>query len=109
MLSDLSAIYAKASGVAHDTNSHDAGLRAVEAAVRADTLSEFAVTLRERYPEDVFPKPTDENYHALNAALARSNITLDRFSADLMRRAASQADAEATEIRAQLTEGNTDE
>lgn len=85
-----------------------AGLRAVEAAGRADTLQEFAETLRERYPEDVFPKPNDENYHALNVALAWANIALDRFSADLMRRAAAQADAEAAAIRAQL-EGTTGE
>ena len=104
MLSDAQIIevYATASaGRSMSRTMGDAGLtglRAVEAAVRADTLQEFAETLRERYPEDVFPKPNDENYHALNVALARANITLDRFSADLMRRAAAQADIRAAEI-----------
>ena len=84
------------------SESFDQWLAAEAAAVRADTYQEFAESLRERYPEDVFIKPNDEDYHALNLALNQTGISLDRFSADLMRRAAAQADAEAAAIRAQL-------
>lgn len=65
----------------------------------ARVLEEFAATLRERYPDDVFVRPSDEDYDRLNKALARSNISLDRFSADLMRRVAAQIDQEAAERR----------
>lgn len=67
--------------------------------VRATELEAFATDQHEWYPEDVFPKPTPENYHDLNVALARTNITLDRFSADLMRRGANLARERAAAIR----------
>lgn len=64
----------------------------------AGALVQFADLLDEHYPADVFPKPSEDDYFRLRTALARSNLTLDRFSADLMRRAAAQARREAAEM-----------
>lgn len=70
----------------------------------AQVLEAFAAELRERYPEDVFIKPTAEDYAKLHAALMKQGLVVDRFSADLMRRAAAQADAEAARLREGSTE-----
>ena len=37
------------------------------------------------YPEDVFPPPTKEQYAELHKALKEVGLTLDLFSADIMR------------------------
>ncbi len=68
-MSDLSRIYAEASGVAHDTASHEAGLRAVAAAVRADQIEKDAEPLRiarqlvEMYRHLVMDTPEDQELH----------------------------------------------
>jgi hypothetical protein len=80
-------------------------LAAVKRETAAQALEQFGADLNEWYPEDVFPRPTAENYHDLNVALARTNMTLDRFSADLMRRAGHLARDHAAALRSG-TEGN---
>lgn len=80
---NLSAIYAEASGVAHDTASHEAGLRAVEAAVRADQIEKDA-----------------------QVAERATRIAHDEAEVRGFEQATSLI---AAVIRAQLTEGNTDE
>lgn len=65
-------------------------------------LRDFAQEIRERYPEDVWPRMTDDDHREVNDALAGrrtgTRITRDRVSADMMRRAAAQADRYADEI-----------
>ena len=82
---------------------HEAGLAAVVVAAKAEALEEFAVLLRERYPEDVFRPLTGADHKSANDALAgraeRTHITRDSISADMMRRAAAQADEHAADIR----------
>lgn len=69
---------------------------------RTDVLREFAAELRERYPEDIWPPMTDADHRAVNDALAgraeRTHVTRDRVSADMMRRAAAQAERYADEL-----------
>lgn len=76
------------------------GVRREAAAV---ALEDFAAELRARYPEDVFRPLADKDHKSVNDALAgraeRTHITRDAVSADVMRRAAAQADERATEIR----------
>lgn len=80
-----------------------AGIAAVVATAKREALGEFAATLRERYPEDIFKPLSDGDHRSVNDALAgrleRTHITRDAISADMMRRAAVQADEQAAEIR----------
>lgn len=69
------------------------------AEVEARGLENFADCTEEFYPTEMFPVPSDEQYAALSTSLARSNLTLDRFSADLMRRAAGLARLAAQQVR----------
>ena len=90
------------------TIDHDAGLAAVVAAAKAEALEGFAALLRERYPDDVFKPMLDRDHRSVNDAMAgrRPNtiVTRDRVSADMMRRAAAQADEQADEIRKEATQ-----
>ena len=87
---------------------HEAGLAAVVAAAKAEALEGFAALLRERYPDDVFKPMLDRDHRSVNDAMAgrRPNtiVTRDRVSADMMRRAAAQADEQADEIRKEATQ-----
>lgn len=77
------------------------------AEVQAAALEEFAALLRERYPEDVFKPMLDRDHRAVNDAMAgrRPNtiVTRDQVSADIMRRAATQANELADDIRKEVT------
>lgn len=82
-MKNLSAIYAEASGVAHDTASHEAGLRAVEAAVRADQIEKDAEPLRiarqlvDMYRNLVMDTPEDQRIHdAITASADRAFAAL---------------------------------
>lgn len=84
---------------------HDAAVIAATAeAADARALRAFATELRERYSEDVFSPMTDKDHRSVNDALAGraegTHVTRDRVSADMMRRAASQADQYADELAA---------
>jgi hypothetical protein len=100
--------YLSGSENARDAFERESAARIREA--KAEALEEFAVFIHDHYPLDVFPKPTPSDYDRLNTALARSNLTLDRFSADLMRRAGNLANGHAAAYRSgTTTEGNRDE
>jgi hypothetical protein len=85
----------------------DRWLATHEAGVKAEALEGFAALLRERYPEDVFRPMLDRDHRSVNDAMAgrRPNtiVTRDQVSADMMRRAATQADEEAEIIRKEVT------
>ena len=66
---------------------------------QANALQKAASDLRGHYPESMFPRPDDEQYAKLQIALTEVGLTLDRFSADLMRRAADVVAARARQVR----------
>ena len=78
--------------------------------VRAEALKAFANELRARYPDDVFRPLAGAEHRSVNDAMAgrveRTHVTRDRVSADMMRRAAAQADDYAMELIEQSSEGN---
>jgi hypothetical protein len=65
----------------------------------ANAVEAFGRLLYERYPADVFPVPSNEDMQAFRDAAKATGRTLDRFSAEIFRRAAAQAIAAAAEIR----------
>ncbi len=75
----------------------------MSSASRAAALREFARFTRAQYPEDVWPPMTDADHRAVHDAIAgrktgAGGVSSDRVSADIMRRAAAQADLLADEL-----------
>jgi hypothetical protein len=96
--------YAVEAGVIYEPERREAEfdrwLAAHDREVAAKALREWAAEVVERYPEDVFLKPSAEHYAALHQSALERGGTLDAIAADIMRRAAAQARRAADEIEA---------
>ena len=74
-------------------------LAVVERAAAVKALRDYANWIDRVYSDRLFPKPMEEDYaEAHRALMANRGVSLDRMSADLMRRAGQQARDRADEI-----------
>jgi len=74
--------------------------RKVVREARAKAVEDAAADMASHYPTSMFPPLTDADHARVTEALGvHTSISRDRVSADMMRRAVTQLDRFASEIR----------
>jgi len=88
-----------AAGDVHLEAEFDRMIAVVERAAKAGALRDFANWIDRVYSDRLFPPPMEADYSEVHRALmVNRGVSLDRVSADLMRRAGLQARNRANRI-----------